>query len=535
MLHAVQMVADREYEESSKAGYVIQRIARTILFLHNYLLTLYSYYFPYDLLTPDEQVNALSRNRDWTNGIVRAMKWHPTAGKCAVALTNDDVLIYSTPDAVVPLLRHPMQKKVVELAWKPGVKECNVIAIGCQSLVVVWKIELEATGRARVPVTHARLVEKNFAVPITSVSYDLSGDWLLVCSPKTTKILLINEKSEKPVDPKIPANHFLPVAKVMDSSDKQKDEKAVKEDKVIREWYDLHGFFRLIWSPDRKRLVSCSTSNSIRIWESVNWTSEKFGAEFLTDVCQACVWSKPYGRYLLVAPRNEAAVYAIPFYEAALVGASLGRRSYQKILDVSEYELPNGQMVGGAVHDMAWDQHSQRLVISFRDNPEFLAAFRTQTRSILEVEPLGLIHGLPGEKPLLMDFHDAFKKGSVLTICWSSGFLSHVPFQYDVVPAPTAGDRKRVASVTTSTPRSLTSFCRSPMLMSSPQASPIPNQGQLMTRSYTSFMSDDPTLSFASPSSHHHLLSSDSVMSPRRPVLFSTMTAAAGGGKQHAE
>jgi aladin len=207
-------------------------------------------------------------------------------------------------------------------------------------------------------------------------------------------------------------------------------------------------------------------------------------------------------------------------------------------LDVSEYELPNGQMVGGAVHDMVWDQNSQRLVISFRDNPEFLAVFRTNTRSILEIEPLGLIHGLPGEKPLLMDFHDSFKKGSLLTICWSSGFLSHIPFQYSVLPAVTR--HPGASSVMTSTPRSLTSFCRSPGLMSSPPsspvASPIPNHRSLMTHNYTSFMSDDLTINFASASSphhHHHLLSSDSVMSPRKPVLFSTMTSAtAAAGRQ---
>ena len=80
VLRAVQMVADHEYEKTSNAGFVLQRIAMVILFLHNYLLALYSHYFPYDLLTPDEQVQALSRNRDWANGIVRAFKWHPTAG-----------------------------------------------------------------------------------------------------------------------------------------------------------------------------------------------------------------------------------------------------------------------------------------------------------------------------------------------------------------------------------------------------------------------------------------------------------------------
>lgn len=304
---------------------------------------------------------------------------------------------------------------------------------------------------------------------------------------------------------------------------------ALKEDRVIREWYDVHGFYRILWSPNKKRVATCSTSNSIRLWEAGTFTSEKFGAEFLTDVVQACVWSKPHGRYMLVAPRNEAAVYAVPFYETAIIGTTIGRRSSQKVLDLSEYELPDGKVIGGAIHDMVWDQHSERLIVSFRENSEYLAAFRTSTKSILEIEPLGLIHGLPGEKPLILDFHDAFRKGSVLTICWSSGFLSHVPFQYEPGSGSKVGNKKRVASVTTSTPRSLTSFCRSPMLMSSPQASPIhspvTNHRSHAIPNYLSFMSDDATLSFSSPTTRHHMLSSDSVMSPRRPLLFSTMTS----------
>ena len=64
-----------------------------------------------------------------TNDDVLIYSTHPTAGKCAVALTNDDVLIYSTPSAVVPLLRHPMQKKIVKLTWKPDVKESNIIVV----------------------------------------------------------------------------------------------------------------------------------------------------------------------------------------------------------------------------------------------------------------------------------------------------------------------------------------------------------------------------------------------------------------------
>lgn len=529
IIHALETVAVHDYEESSIIGPVVQKIAVSILFLYNYFLTVYSSYFPYDLMTPDEQVQTFSRNMDWSDGIVRAFRWHPNAGKCAVALTNDDVLIYSAPTSVVPLLRHAIQKKVVDLAWKPDVKDANIIAVACQSLVVIWKIEHDTTGRARIPTSNARVLEKKFASPITSVSYDPTGSWLMICSPKTTKILLINESPDLSLEQK-PANALIVPSSNSRKGDTSKSEKdSEKEDRILREWYDMHGFYRILWSPNQKRFVTCSTSNSIRLWEAGSYTSEKFGAEFLTEMCQACVWSKPYGRYMLIAPRNEAAVYAVPFYETAIVGTTIGRRSSQKVLDVSEYELPDGKVIGGAIHDMVWDQNSERLVISFRDNAEYLAAFRTSAKSILDIEPLGLIHGVAGETPLLMDFHDAFKKGSVLTICWSSGFLSHIPFQYEPATSRKEGDKKRVASVTTSTPRSLTSFCRSPILMSSPQASPIASQRPHAARSYMSFMSDDATLSFSGPHTpHHHMLSSDSVMSPRRPLLFSTMTSSTG-------
>ena len=121
----------------------------------------------------------------------------------------------------------------------------------------------------------------------------------------------------------------------------------------------------------------------------------------------------------------------------------------------------------------------------FADNPEYIAVYKTSTKSVLEFSAIGFIHGLKGEKPFLIFFHDYFKHGSLLTICWSSEVISYIPLQYE--------PKQSGSSINVNgTPRSLTSFCIS-----------TPNSGR--------------------PSTSSPYVSRDSVLSPRETMLFSRM------------
>jgi hypothetical protein len=119
------------------------------------------------------------------------------------------------------------------------------------------------------------------------------------------------------------------------------------------------------------------------------------------------------------------------------------------------------------------------------------------------MSPIGFVHGLKGEKPLLMSFHDRFTKGSLLTVCWNSGIVSHIPLEFD--------SKANKSMYSNGTPRSLTSFCiSSPNSKNSLNTNSTPLRGTPLKQSNKS-----PLI---------QLNSNDSVLSPKRPLLYTTLT-----------
>ena len=121
-------------------------------------------------------------------------------------------------------------------------------------------------------------------------------------------------------------------------------------------------------------------------------------------------------------------------------------------------------------------------------------------RPKLEVTPIGFIHGLNNEIPLLMSFHDRFSRGSLLTVCWSSGVVSYIPLEFD--------SKANQSMYMSGTPRSLTSFCVvSPNLKNPLNPNSTPHKR-------TPF----------SESKGIHFHPNNSVLSPKRPLLFTTIS-----------
>lgn len=150
---------------------------------------------------------------------------------------------------------------------------------------------------------------------------------------------------------------------------------------------------------------------------------------------------------------------------------------------------------------MLWDQNSERLILTFIDNPRYIAVYRTKIKPSLEITSIGFIHGLRDEIPLCYSFHYAFKNGALLTVCWSSGYVSHIPLQYNQNDKQNRTLNKSHQFNATNV-RSLTSFCMS-QIMSDENASFIqPNTSTMnVTKKY---------------------LTQDSVVSPRKPILFTS-------------
>lgn len=510
---------------------------------------------------------------DWTSGVIKAFKWHPKLTRCALALINDDVYVYSSSpssvlnDGVVPLLRHALQKKITDLAFHPSAS--GVLAVGTASNVIIWNISSE-TKVSRVSLSCARVIDAQYyqtlasdafkridfmsasfstiwpqvaeymktptmiKTPITSISFNSVGN-ILASSPSDSRILIIDVKK---VIASFPDSKSISTDAQLTNIDKKKH-----EDALISNNFDSfrQGVAKLILSRDGKRLLASPSANFVRVYETLkysyrDWSLSSSSALNLwtlsypsRDAVQSAVWSNN-GRFLLLAFKNDPSVWTLTFLDNPEPYSVGGSPRLVKILDLSEYELPNGQIVGGNVQTMAWDANSERLVISFKDNPFFLAAFKTLIRPTLHVIPIGYLHGIDGERPLIIAFHDAFgrqnldanksshnnlsiakdknfgisRKGSLLTIVWSSGVVSNIPFQY--IPSSMERQINNVtspaASIRSSTPRSLTKICTTSPNVSKFPLSPITSQNASASFRAASF------------------LSSDSIISPRKPTLF---------------
>ncbi|KAI1289850.1 Aladin [Halotydeus destructor] len=461
---SLRIIVNHRFEDGAWVAKVVQKIAIFVLLLWQAMMAIYGSIFPFDLIPKDDLCQMFSHNLDWEGSLIRTFSWHPNYYRCAFAISNDDIYVYSAAHTNGLLLRHPLQRKIMSLAWMP--KNEDVLAVGCQAVVVIWTIDSTATTASRVAISCSRLIDTGLPLPVTTVAFEPSGEWLVIGGPTSSKLTMVNANKSK-------------------------------ENKVVRRFGS--GYPRIDWSPDGVRMLCHTTSKYIRVFENQAWSSSTWGSDVMDDLCQASCWSKPYGRFLLVAPKSDSCVYALTFLDTAEAGIVGGASSLTKLLDFEELEHAEIDNIGKVVHDMLWDKHSERLVISFKDQPESIAVFKTRIKPTLEVELSGFIHGLPGEKASIMAFHDLFSQGSLLTICWDSGVVTHIPFQYQA-------NKKTRPSTVCSTPRSLTNFCASPSTLPSPIGSPFDKTRIVSPRGFT-------------------FLASDTVVTLKKPTIFSRLQA----------
>uniref|UniRef100_A0A7N8Y2D4 Achalasia, adrenocortical insufficiency, alacrimia n=1 Tax=Mastacembelus armatus TaxID=205130 RepID=A0A7N8Y2D4_9TELE len=148
----------------------------------------------------------------------------------------------------------------------------------------------------------------------------------------------------------------------------------------------------LSWSPDGSHVLASTPSALFRVWETRMWTCERWPC--VKGRCQSGCWS-PDGSRLLFTVQEETVIYALTFTDTT--GLSLYRVT------------------------------SLSCFSSTRTNP------------IFELLPCGFVQGEPGAEPRLMQFHPNFQHGALLTVCWSTGRITHVPFYFVSTGVPRFG------------------------------------------------------------------------------------------------
>ncbi|KAL5744987.1 hypothetical protein ACOSP7_026133 [Xanthoceras sorbifolium] len=93
------------------------------------------------------------------------------------------------------------------------------------------------------------------------------------------------------------------------------------------------------------------------------------------------------------------------------------------------------------IEKIAWDASGERLAVSYKGGDDIynglIAIYDVRRTQLISLSLIGFIRG-PGDnpKPIALTFHDKFKQGPLLSVCWSTGFCCTYPliFRSHILP-----------------------------------------------------------------------------------------------------
>ncbi|XP_072847192.2 aladin isoform X2 [Pogona vitticeps] len=370
--------------------------------------SLHGSFFPHLSLQKEDMIAKFSQAVDWAGCPIRAFAWHPHTSKFAVALLDDCIRVYNANSATVPVLKHRLQRNVASMAWKPLC--ASILAVACHSCVLVW--HLDPTSLSTRPSSGcAQVLSHPGHSPVTSLAWAPSGGLLLSASPVDTVMLVWDVSTENCIQ---------------------------------LQWFGGGGVTYLAWSPDGSKVLAATPSAVFRVWEVQMWTCEKWPT--IKGPCRTGCWS-PDGSRLLFTVEGESVIYSLSFleYSGEQQGQVGGSKTASIVADLSEttFETLYGEeRIGGEVHSMVWDPSGERLAVIIRGNRDdpgsrtIIAVFRTRNSPVFELLPCGFLQGEDDAEPQLVAFHSCFQKGALLTVCWSTGRISHIPFFFVTARLP---------------------------------------------------------------------------------------------------
>ncbi|XP_077368761.1 aladin isoform X1 [Festucalex cinctus] len=383
------------HEEVSK----LSASSGCILALLQKISSFHSSLFPHITLSSENMITEFSQALNWSDCVVRAFAWHPHTDKFAVALLDDSIKIYNHKScATTPILKHRLQRSVAAVKWKPLC--ASGLAVACQSCLLVWHVD-PCSLSTRPSSGCAQVLSHPGHSPVTSIAWSPNGSLLVSASPNDTAMMVWD----------VAAESCVPLRRVGGG-----------------------GVSFLSWSTDGSHLLASTPSAVFRVWETRMWTCERWPCE--KGRCQSGCWS-PDGSRLLFTVQGETVIYALTFNDTP--GTSKGSQVASVVADLSQttFNTSEGDVtVGGEIQSLTWDPRGERLAVLLKgdpqaDQPAVIPVFKTKTKPFFELLPCGFVRGDLDAEPRLLQFHPHFQHGALLTVCWSTGRITHVPFYFD--------------------------------------------------------------------------------------------------------
>ncbi|GMH20233.1 hypothetical protein Nepgr_022074 [Nepenthes gracilis] len=192
----------------------------------------------------------------------------------------------------------------------------------------------------------------------------------------------------------------------------------------------LGGISILRWSSTGDYFFAAKFDGTFYFWETDTWTSAPWSSS--SGFVTGAAWD-PDGRMILVAFSESCTLGSIHF-------ASKPPSLDAHLLPV---DLPEITSLAGShvIEKMAWDGSGERLAVSFKNGDDLykglVAVYDVRRTPLVSASLIGFIRG-PGDnpKPISFSFHDKFKQGPLLSVCWSTGFCCTYPllFRSHILP-----------------------------------------------------------------------------------------------------
>ncbi|CAF2112313.1 unnamed protein product [Brassica napus] len=343
---------------------------------------------------------------------LQRVSWHQ--GKHIIAFISGanqvSIRDYEDKDEKEPcLLTSDSQRSVKALEWRPNGGKS--ISVACWGGICIWT--------ASYPGNMA-LVRSGGSSLRGSLSRGSGARWILVDFLRCQNDEQISALSWSPCG-RYPENVYAILFSSYDSSSFTIWDVSQGAGTPIRR--GLGGISMLKWSPTGDYFFASRFDGTFCLWETNTWTSEPWSLSTGSGSVTGALWD-PEGRFILIS------------FSKSLTLGSVHFSSKPPSLDAHllPVELPELASMTGSegIKKIAWDASGERLVVSYKGGDEnykgLIAIYDIRRTPIVSASLVGFIRG-PGENPeaLSLSFHDKFKQGPLLSVCWSTGFCCTYP------------------------------------------------------------------------------------------------------------
>lgn len=340
----------------------------------------------------------------WKSSLIKSLAWHPHSNKLAVAFKNDLVKIYS-PNNQQVVLKHQKQIDVTCLAWKPFYT--SMIAIGCKNCIIIWDTDVLPVS-IKPSSSCSFALSKRYHSDIVDLEWYPKSDFLLSVSSRDNQIMIWD----------VTLKECMPIKRI-----------------------GTCGYSIARFSPNGFKLFTADLSTTFRIWNPINYSSEKWTN--LITRCNSACWS-PDESILLFSCDGCSLLYCLRFL-------TNNKQELQIVCDLSTIvqcdatdreEIENMNLssipqtsIGGSIRNISWDPTGQRLAVTFKkyDNDSYMnvvAVFITKFQPEFQILPCGFVNNTKNSLPTSINFKPYFEPGALLTIGWSNGHIQHIPFYF---------------------------------------------------------------------------------------------------------